>query len=192
MPILFPKHLCASAVFSVPRHSWRSDRHGECVGQQPWNKYGRSWVRRARIICFAICLCASVYVMTIVLPGPVSPRLLGRRLTGTLTDWMHAWTRSVTCARTHRNRRCFGNKQRFYLTKSVVLLNGTVHSGACTQSLVDKSPAVAPPRGSGTALPLLWASGLPLPLELTGWQLPGRIGVGDCSAGSALPCDSLQ
>lgn len=42
-----------------------------------------------------------------------------------------------------------------------------------------------------TALPILWASGPPWPLEMTGWQLPGRIGVGDCSAGSVLPCDSL-
>lgn len=35
MPILFSKHLCASAALSLPRHSWRSDRHGESVGQQP-------------------------------------------------------------------------------------------------------------------------------------------------------------
>lgn len=73
MPILLSKHLCASATLSLPRHSWRSDRHGESVGQQPWNKYGWSWVRWARIICFAICLCESVDVMTVVLPSPASP-----------------------------------------------------------------------------------------------------------------------
>lgn len=81
MPILFSKHLCASAALFLPRHSWRSDRHGESVAQQPWNKYGWSWVRWARIICFAICLCESVDVMTVVLPSPVSPPLPGRRLT---------------------------------------------------------------------------------------------------------------
>ncbi len=100
MPILFSKHLCASAALSLPRHSWRSDRHGESVGQQPWNKYGWSWVRWARIICFAICLCESVDVMTVVLPGPVSPSLLGRRLTETHTYWAHKHTHhACTCTR---------------------------------------------------------------------------------------------
>lgn len=94
-PILFSKHLCASAALSLPRHSWRSDRHGESVGQQPWNKYGWSWVRWARIICFAICLCESVDVMTVVLPSPVSPPLLGRRLTEARTYWAHKVTHQL-------------------------------------------------------------------------------------------------
>lgn len=42
-----------------------------------------------------------------------------------------------------------------------------------------------------TILPFLWASGPLWLLEMTGWQLAGRIGVGDCSVGSVLPCDSL-
>lgn len=96
MPILFSKHLCVSAALSLPRHSWRSDRHGESVGQKPWNKYGWSWVRWARIICFAICLCESVDVMTVVLPSPVSPSLLGRRLTETHTYWAHRVTHKYT------------------------------------------------------------------------------------------------
>lgn len=75
--LLFSKHLCALTAISLPRHSWRSDRHGESVGQQPWNKYGWSWVRWARIICFAICLRESVDVMTVVLPSSVSLALLG-------------------------------------------------------------------------------------------------------------------
>lgn len=38
---------------------------------------------------------------------------------------------------------------------------------------------------------ILRASGPQWPLEMTGWQLADSIGVGDCSAGSVLPCDSL-
>lgn len=120
MHILFSKHLCASAAFSLPRHSWRSDRHGESVGQQPWNKYGWSWVRWARIICFAICLCESVDVMTVVLPSPVSPPSSGRCLTemhtycatetqipcmcGSIThSCMHAYiyTHTLNCTKIH-------------------------------------------------------------------------------------------
>lgn len=75
---VFQTLVCLSAALSLPRHSWRSDRHGESVGQQPWNKYGWSWVRWARIICFAICLCESVDVITVVLPRPVSPLFVGK------------------------------------------------------------------------------------------------------------------
>lgn len=96
-PILFSKHLCVLASLSLPSHSWRSDRHGESVGQQPWNKYGWSWVRWARIICFAICLCESVDVMTVFLSCPVSPPTPGRHLTETHAYWEHKVT--------HRHKR---------------------------------------------------------------------------------------
>lgn len=134
MPILFSKHLCVSAALSLPRHSWRSDRHGESVGQQPWNKYGWSWVRWARIICFAICLCESVDVMTIVLPSPVSPLLLGRRLMETHTYQSHKVTHyhttpcmcMYTFIHTHTNTPCTVHSQLFPLKR-------TVHTSIYTQ-----------------------------------------------------------
>ena len=213
MPVLFSKHLCASAALSLPRHSWRSDRHGESVGQQPWNKYGWSWVRWARIICFAICLCESVDVMTVVLPSPVSPPLWGRRLTEThLLSPQNTRTHTHTHTHTHTmhvhvhihsSMHTHTIAQRHTTTYTVpsqlFRLKATVHSSARTHR--HNSTAVASPArlrvqspGCGvcsTALPIPRASGPPWPLEMTGWQLPGRIGVGDCSAGSALPCDSL-
>lgn len=70
-------HACVSSAIFLPEHSRRSDGHWESAGQQPWNKYGWSWVRWARIICFAICLCESVDVMTVVLPSLVNPLFAG-------------------------------------------------------------------------------------------------------------------
>lgn len=190
MPILFSKHLCVSAALSLPRHSWRSDRHGESVGQQPWNKYGWSWVRWARIICFAICLCESVDVMTIVLPSPVSPQLLGRHLTDAHTFLRP--TKSHTC-------KCMYTLIHTH-TKTLFIVNCS-HTSIYTQVHIYNSTAVASSISSGTkpwllcvcftALPILWASGPPCLLEMTSWQLPGRIGVGDCSVGTVLSCDSL-
>lgn len=140
MPILFSKHLCASAALSLPRHSWRSDRHGESVGQQPWNKYGWSWVRWARIICFAICLCESVDVMTVVLPSPVSPPLPGRRLTEsahllapqTHTPCMYMYTFIHACTHTIAQR-----KNTYTEHSQLFPLKGTVHTSAYTQSHID-------------------------------------------------------
>ena len=100
MPILFSKHLCVLASLSLPSHSWRSDGHGESVGQQPWNKYGWSWVRWARIICFAICLCESVDVMTVFLSCPVSPPKPGRHLTEMHAYWAHKVTHK------HKHHEC--------------------------------------------------------------------------------------
>lgn len=139
MPILFSKHLCVSAALSLPRHSWRSDRHGESVGQQPWNKYGWSWVRWARIICFAICLCESVDVMTIVLPSPVSPQLLGRHLTDAHTFLRP--TKSHTC-------KCMYTLIHTH-TKTLFIVNCS-HTSIYTQVHIYNSTAVASSISSGT------------------------------------------
>lgn len=89
---IFQTLVCMAAL-ALPSHSWRRDGYGESVGQQPWNKYGWSWVRWVRIICFAICLYASVDVMSVVLPCPLSPLTPGRLLTE-----MHSYR---TCKVTH-------------------------------------------------------------------------------------------
>lgn len=137
MPILFSKHLCVSAALFLPRHSWRSDRHGESVGQQPWNKYGWSWVRWARIICFAICLCECGCNDCL---AQWALRLPGRRLTETHTSWAHKNTPCAIFTYTfiHACTHTIAPRNTTYTVPSHLFpLKGTVHSRAYTQSHID-------------------------------------------------------
>lgn len=125
--LCFPNTCVCQQPLSLPRHSWRSDRHGESVGQQPWNKYGWSWVRWARIICFAICLCESVYVMTVVLPSTMSPLFAGKAPD---KKSIHTEPKNIPHACTYIHLFI----QEYHLNCTQSLEQGTVHTRAFTES----------------------------------------------------------